>query len=258
MEKALRKPPSSLAAYDCVLRADALPFTSREAQAEARRLAEKAIELDPAYGRAYAQLAVSYGLEWMRDYSGSDNALEQAYVLAKRAVTLDENDSNAFSTLGWIQKLRRSYDLAENCFQKSIALNPNRPSPMTNLGSLYGYLGRPEEGIAYYSQAKLIDPYYEPTWHWPELGILHFIAGRYEEAIIHLNRSPTMPEWVHGYLAACYVLTDRGDLAARHATEALRVAPDFSSVQFVAKEPYKQLSHRDCLLAALRKAGLPE
>jgi tetratricopeptide (TPR) repeat protein len=90
------------------------------------------------------------------------------------------------------------------------------------------------------------------------LGILHFAAGRYDEAIAHLSRSPTMPQWVHGYLAACYALTDRREQAARHAAEALRLAPDFSAVQFLAKEPFKQLADRERLLQGLRKAGLPE
>jgi adenylate cyclase len=258
IEKALRKPPASLAAYDCVLRADALPSGNRGAQAEARRLAEKAIELDPSYGRAHMQLAVSYCEEWANDYSGSDTALDQACSLANRAIALDDNDSNSFSILGWFHVLRRAYDLAEHCFQKSIALNPNRPGVMPKLGLLYGYIGRPEEGIAYYKQAKLIDQYYEPTWYWPALGSLHFAAGRYEEAIAHLSRSPTMPHWVHGYLAACFALTEQSDQAARHAAEALRLAPDFSAIQFLKKEPFKHSADQNRLLDALRKAGLPE
>jgi TolB-like protein/tetratricopeptide (TPR) repeat protein len=258
VEKALRKPPASLAAYDCVLRADALPFNNREAQAEARRLSERAIELDPAYGRAHAQLAISYCLEWLSDYSGSDNALDHAHSLARRAITLDDNDSNAFSVLGWIHMLRRSYDLAEHCYQKSIALNPNRPSMIANLGLLYGYLGRPEEGIANYKQVKLIDQYFEPTWYWQDLGMLHFIAGRYDEAIVHLSRTPSMSTLVHGYLAACYALSDQRDQAASHAAEILRLAPDFSAIQFLKKEPFKQLADQNRLLDGLRKAGLPE
>jgi adenylate cyclase len=258
VEKALRKPPASLAAYDCVLRADALPFGNREARAEVRRLSERAIELDPTYGRAYAQLAISYYLEWANDYSGSDAALDQAYSLANSAIALDDNDSNAFSFLGVVHMMRRSYDLAEHCYQKAIALNPNRPVVMATLGMLYGYQGRPEEGIAYYKQAKLIDQFYDPTWYWPMLGKLHFIAGRCEEAIVHLSRSPAMPEWVHGYLAACYALTDQMDKAERHAAEALRLAPDFSIGRFLEKEPFKQPSDRDRLLDGLRKAGLPE
>jgi tetratricopeptide (TPR) repeat protein len=229
VEKALRKPPASLAAYDCVLRADALPSGNREAQAEARRLAEKAIELDPSYGRAYIQLANYYCEEWAKDYGGSDRALDQDYSLTNRPIALDENDSTAFSILGWFHVLRRAYDLAEHCFQKSIALNPNRPGVMPKLGMLYGYVGRPDEGIAYYKQAKLIDQFYEPTWYWPLLGVLHFIAVRYDDAITHLIRSPNMPAWVHGYLAACYALTDQRDQAAHHAAEVLHQAPDFSA-----------------------------
>jgi adenylate cyclase len=257
VEKALRKPPVSLAAYDCVLRADALPFSNPEDQAEARRLSERAIELDPTYGRAYAQLAISYYLEWRNDYSGSDAALDQAYTLVNRAVALDGNDSNAHSFLGVVHMARRSYDLAEHCYQKAIALNPHRPVIMTDLGMLHGYLGRPEEGIAYYQQAKLIDQFYEPTWYWPFLGVLHFIAGRYDEAIINLSRSPDMPAWVHGYLAACYALMDQTDRAARQLAEVLRHAPDFSAIRFLEKEPFKQPADQQRLLDGLRKAGLP-
>jgi adenylate cyclase len=258
VEKALRKPPSNLAAYDCVLRADALPFSNPEARAEVRRLSEKAIELDPTYGRAYSQLAISYYLEWVNDYSGSDAALDEAYSLANKAIALDDNDSQAFSFLGVVHMMRRSYDLSEHCFQKSIALNPNRPVVMTSLGTLYGYLGRPNDGIARFEQAKLIDQFYEPTWYWPMLGALHFIADRYDEAIVHLGRSRTMPPWVHAYLAASFAHTDRKDEATHHAAEVLRLAPAFSAVKFLTKEPFKHSTDRDRLLEGLRKAGLPE
>jgi adenylate cyclase len=257
MEKALRKPPASLAAYDCVLRADALPFGNREARAEVRRLSERAIELDSSYGRAYAQLAISYYLEWVNDYSGSNDALHQAYALATKAVALDDNDSHAFTFLGVIHMMRRSYDLAEHCYRKAIALNPNRSVVMSTLGMLHGYQGRPEEGIAYFEQARLIDRFYDPTWYWPMLGVLHFLAGRYEEAIVHFNRSSTMPAWVHGYLAASYALTDQKEKAESEAAETLRLAPDFSASRFLEKEPIKQPADQDRLLEGLRKAGLP-
>jgi len=118
VERALRKPPANLAAYDCVLRADALLLASRK----------------PALRCA----------EWENDYSGSNAALDQAYLLANKAAALDGNDSNAFSFLGVIHMKRRSYDLAEHCLQKAIALNPHRPVVLAILGILYGYQGKPE------------------------------------------------------------------------------------------------------------------
>ena len=77
-EVAARKPPSSLAAYEYVLRADSLPFIDAEAQKEARRLHEAAIALDPTYARAYALLAVNYNVEWERDLDAPDSLLEKA------------------------------------------------------------------------------------------------------------------------------------------------------------------------------------
>ena len=162
-----------------------------------------------------------------------------------------------FSFLGVVHMMRGSYDLSEHCYQKAIALNPNRPVIVTSLGMLYGYLGRPDDGIARFQQAKLINQFYEPTWYWPMLGMLHFIAGRYDEAILHLGRSRIMPPWVHAYLAASFAHTGRKDEAAHHATEVLRLAPDFTAVKFLTKEPFKQSSDRNRFLEGLRKAGLP-
>ena len=48
-ERARRKPPASLAAYECVLKGNALSWDDPEGGAEATRLFEKAIELDPGY-----------------------------------------------------------------------------------------------------------------------------------------------------------------------------------------------------------------
>ncbi|WP_162820732.1 adenylate/guanylate cyclase domain-containing protein [Microvirga calopogonii] len=66
-ERARSKPPANLAAYECVLRGNALPMGDLHAEDEARRWYRKAIKLDPGYGRAYAKLAHYLQLEWFRD-----------------------------------------------------------------------------------------------------------------------------------------------------------------------------------------------
>ena len=161
------------------------------------------------------------------------------------------------ANLAWIYMLRRSYELSEHYFRRSIALNPNKPSTMAALGTLYGFIGRAAEGIALFKQAKRVDPNYDPTWYWPQLGIIYFITEKYDEAIANLMRSPTMPAWVHVYLAACYALTNRSDEARRATQQALKLAPELNIEVFVDKEPFKSSADRDRLLKGLRTAGLP-
>ena len=125
VEQVRRKPPSSLAAYECVLRGDALPSGNLENEMEARRLFKRAIELDPGYAKAYALLAARLRSEWQRDMSESDSLLNQALALAKKAVALDENEETCQAVLSHLQLYCSSYELAEHHCLKALELNRN-------------------------------------------------------------------------------------------------------------------------------------
>ena len=256
--QAKHKPPTSLAAYECVLRGYALPVFDSDAEAEARRLFEKAIDLDPDYARAYSLLAYSFLREWHRDMSSCDSALDRALELAKKAVALDENDGNSLAALGWVYLFRQRYELAEHYYQKALELNPNTPNLMTRLSALYGYTGRAADSIDCQKQAKLLDPFFDAPWYWQFVGTANFLARQYDEAIVAFGRTSTMPFWAQAYLAACCALSDRIDRARHCAAEVLRLAPDFSLTRFATKEPYKNPADREHLIEGLRKAGLPE
>ena len=60
-DRARRKPPSSLDAYDQTLRGNALPWDDGASAAEAKRAFERVIEIDPGYGLPYSLLAVLLG-----------------------------------------------------------------------------------------------------------------------------------------------------------------------------------------------------
>ena len=257
-EQASRKPPTSLVAYECVLRGKALPLGDLATEAEKRRMFERAVELDPEYGQAYALLAHSVFLEWFRDMAGSDIELDRALRLAKKAVTLDECDSTCHFSIGWIYLFSKSFDLAEEHYRRALELNPNNPEQVARMGSLYVFLGKPDEAIGWLKQAKLLDPYFDANSYWDTLGCVHFVARRYEEAIAAFSRSSTMSFWAQAYLAACSALDDRIERAQEFAAEVLRLAPDFSLNRLAEKEPYKSSIDREHLVSGLRKAGLPE
>jgi TolB-like protein len=257
-ERAKRKPPTSLAAYDYVLRGKALPLGDLQRDAEKRQMYEMAVELDPEYGLAHALLALTAFLEWFRDMTGSDLALGRAFELAKKAVALDEGDSTCQSVMGWMYLFRKSFDLADQYYRRALELNPNDPETLFRMSFLYSCLGRPDEAFGWLKQARVFDPYFNPTWYRHKLGFSHFIAHRYEEAIAALSRSSTMPFWVQAYLAACYGLTNRIDRARELAAEIVRLVPDFSRARLAAKEPFKHPADREHLLEGMRKAGLPQ
>jgi TolB-like protein len=257
-EVAARKSPANLAAYECVLRADALPYIDAAAQVEARQLYEKAIELDPNYARAYALLALNYSAEWERDLDAPDSLLDTALELAEKATKLDDNDSVCHNALGAVHLNRRSHALAEHHFQRALEINPNRPVLMASIGYLYGCLGEPEKAISFVKEARVLDPFYETSWYWTTLGGAYFGAHQYHEAIEALGRAGDAWHWKHALLAACYAQMGQDEEARRSASQALRLSPDFSIAKNMAREPLKLDSDRQHLIAGLRKAGLPE
>ena len=257
-EHARRKPPTSLAAYECVLRGNALAFGDPEADAEACRLFKQAIALDPEYARAHALLALAEYRVWRLDPAVSDGALERAISAAKKAGRLDQNDSVCQSVNGWIHLILRAFDLAEQHYRKGRDLNPNSPSAVAGMGILYNYLGRPDEAIVYLDEAKLLDRFFDPAWYWHARGVTHFVARQYDEAIADFAHGPVVPQWALAYVAACYTHTDRIARAREVAAEIRLATPGFSIAQHLRIEPYKHQADVDHLATGLRKAGLPE
>ena len=254
---ARRKPPASLAAYECVLRGDALPVGDPAAEAEARALYERAIALDPGYARARAMLAYQLSLSWLSDLDAPDQLLDQALELARSAVALDPCCSISHGILGWVHLLRKSFDLAERHKKRALELVPNSVYETACMGVLRTFLGEIDPAFTFYARARILDPFYEPAWFWRMQGMAHFLAGHYDEAIACLERTPTMPLWVPAYLAASHALAERPMLAARFADRVLAREPGFTVARFLAKEPLRREDHRARLQAGLRRAGLP-
>jgi adenylate cyclase len=257
-DRAKRKPPTSMVAYECVLRGDALPVFDAAGEADARRLFKRAIELDPEYAKPYALLAFAICREWYEGMSGSDATLDQALAQAKRAVELDDGQETCLAALGWVHLHRQSYDLAEHYYTRALALNPNNPTVLANLGGLYVHLGQPAKGMDYLKEAKVVDPFFAPKWYWLLVGRAYFVTHQYDEAIAAFARFPSTSVWGLAYLAACYALTGDTDRSSHHAAEVLRLMPEFSISRYMPKEPFRISSDRKTLTDALRKAGLPE
>jgi TolB-like protein len=258
IEMARRKPPASMAAYDYVLRGDALPVGTAAGTAEAIVLFRRAIEIDPGYARAYALLSFALSREWYQDTSGSNRLRDESAEMAFKAGALDENDTLCQLAVAWAHLYRGSHERAARYFDKALVLNPNQPSTLTDVAIFQNYSGEPQKAIDGLLRAKGLDPFFDPSWFWGELSAAYFNARRYDDAIAAMQRSPDLSLWQRVWLAACYAKTDRLDLACECADAVMRAMPGFSTEKFLAKEPLARQEDRVHLGESLRAAGLPQ
>ena len=258
-QRARRKPPASLAAYECVLQGNALPWDDATGAAEATRLFETAVGIDPGYGFAHALLAVMRYRAWRDDLAGSDDAaLDESYRLAKRAVELADNESTCFSILGQVCVLRRSFDLGLQHMQRAVEINATNQWNTADMGNVLSHVGRAEEAVAWFKRARQIDPYFDPAWYRHGLGRAHMMLHRYEEAVAEFERAATRPPRVSAYLAGCHAKLGTSGRARAFAAECLEKRPDFTIRRLLAKVPFKDPADSAHLVECLRGARLPE
>jgi TolB-like protein len=257
-ERARRKPPASLAAYECVLKGNALSWSEPEGAAEATRLFEQAIAIDPGYALAHAMLCAMRYKDWYDDPGDSDAALQDAHALAKRAVELDENESSCFAMLGWVNLLRRSFDQALQHARRAIEINPTNQWNTADLGSMLVYLGEPEEALEWFRRAKEIDPYFDPPWYWRSIGQAYMVLHRYEEALAKFDYLPARQYRIAALAAGCHARLGQMELARQRAAICLAMKPEFTISHFMTKEPFRNPRHAADQAESLRLAGLPE
>jgi len=257
-DRARRKHPSSLEAYECVLRGNALPWDDPASATEATQLFEKAIQIDPGYGLAYGLLSNMRVRAWQNQTGDSTAYLDEAYKLARRAVELDDSESTCHSLLAQVCLYRRAFEPALRHMRRAVELNPNNQWNLADMGYVLGYAGEAEQALSWSARAKEVDPYFDPPWFWRQQGRSYLALGRYEEALTMFERIPLRTYYDAAYMAACHARLGNSDRAHTLAAECLASQPNYSIRRLLVTEPYKLTSDAENLAQSLRLAGLPE
>lgn len=258
---ASRKAPQNLAAYDYVLQARAIISDSRENLQRCRALYEKAIELDPECGHAYAGLAATYSFEWTSGWSESmEETLDKAVSLAQKAAALDDLDSVAQRRLAVFQLFKGEREQAEVHLDRALSLNPNDADAMAYRALFLIYAGDPDGALAELSRATRRNPFH-PTWYYWLFGLAHYAARRYQEAVAPLLRAiDSFPNFVapHRHLAACYAQLGQRAKAERERAKILELEPSFTIAKIARTFAYRDPADLEHYCEGLRKAGLPD
>jgi len=257
-ERARRKPPTSLEAYEYLLKGNALSWDDPVGAEKAARLFERAIELDPGYALAHALLALMSCRQWLDDLRTPDSVLEKATMLARRAVELDDSESTCHAVFGWACLLQGHYDPGVRYGRRAVEINPNNQWSAADLGSFLMRAGEPEEALSWFAKAKEIDPYFDVPWYWREAGLACMNLGRYEEALLRLGHVRGRFYRDAALTAGCHARLGNVGRARSSVAVCLSIRPDFSTAQFMTREPFRLAADAEQIAAALRLAGLPD
>jgi class 3 adenylate cyclase/TolB-like protein len=252
------KPPSNLEAYDLVLRGrDLLSRLTRSANAEARALFERAIELDPNYAPAYVGLgrvnlrAVESG--WTPDPS---EALERVENLARKAIERDDLNPGAHALLGQALVQFGDYDRALDELKRAIDLNGSDAEAYAGLVTVLLYRGDIAGAIAAGELLAQFQPDIVKR-NAPNLAVAYLLADRGSDAVhileqlLDRNRADL---FTNVMLAAAYAEVGRQQEADRQAELVRQRFPGLSTEEFgsLLRDP----NQRGKLRLALKKAGL--
>jgi adenylate cyclase len=228
---------------------------------QARRLFEKAVAVDPSFADAWCFLGYTHQEDWYFGWSeNATQSLEQATTLAQKAIALDDSSPCPYMLLETIHLWRRDYEKAIAYGEKAVALEPNHADATLQLARTLTYAGRPEETIELTKKAMRLSPYY-PDWYLGVLGTAYRLAGNYDEAIAAYDkRRERNPHSTMPYLGLALVYSEvgRDEEARAAASEVLKRNPRISLNQVKNRLPYQDPAEVDRIIAALRKAGLPD
>lgn len=260
-ERARRKPPGSLKAYDYVLRGEAIISRTSEDNRRAREMFLKATELDPDCARAWAGIAMSNLIDWLSRW-GNDltKALDQAYTAARKAVALDELDGHSHRVLGNILLQQGEFDRSREHLEWALGRNPNDANSYCSLGALLTCVREPQKALKAIATAIRLNPHH-PSWYLWYRAAAQIMEGSCDEAVASLRTAlARFPDFVtpRRHLAVCYMRLGRESDARAEVAEILRLDPGYNLASLAERLRFKHPEDSERYLDDLRRAGVPE
>jgi TolB-like protein len=259
--RAKRKPPSSLDAWDLVMRALSHFWrVTREDQVVAQALLEKAIAIDPNYGQALGLLATSRLFSAHMGWADIATAAPIAERAALAAILADSEDAWAHNALGsaYFSTRRLDQSLAE--FELALQLNPNFSLAQGYYGLALSYCGRWQEAHGAAQRALRLSPR-DPfsAIYYGVAAYAQFVGKNYHEAI-DLSREAIRlrSDFVGAYrvLTVAAGMAGQAEVASAALQKLRRAQPNISLAWIANQLPWKLDSDREHYLEAFRRAGL--
>ena len=267
IERARYTPTESLDAYAIYLRglAKFYQYGNRLATADALRLFNRAIELDPEFALAYSHASHCYAHAKTNSWlSGTPDELAEASRLAQRALELGKDDASVLSGSGWaLAFVVRDLGVGTSLIDRALMLNSNLAVAWRCSGWMRIWLGDPKQAIEHFARATRLSPL---GWWLADIqsGIAHahFFLDRYDEAASWAARAmQNNPDFQAGVRISAASNAIAGRTEEAHETtvrlQRLNSALRVSTLKRVLG-PYRHAKDLMKYEEGLRRAGLPE
>ncbi|MHC4457756.1 MAG: adenylate/guanylate cyclase domain-containing protein [Planctomycetota bacterium] len=265
-EMVTRKETDNIEAYDTFLKGwEHYRRWTPEDFRKAISYFERAIELDPHYGRAYAALASVYfecsirSWDWPQDLRLS---MEACYSHMEKYLQAAMNNptplAHQVASKRFIALHYHEAAIAEA--ERAIALDPNDADGYMAMAYALIYSGKPEEAVDFAKKGMRLDPRNLANYLYT-LGVAHFGMEQFQEAASLFERAfklnPELGQLERAYLAVAYVYLGQEEKARAELDKPEIEVREIYDIYFrytIAR--YKNRKDKDRLLDGLRKVGL--
>ncbi len=261
IERAQRKPPQSLDAWECFIRG--LQLFSQHSDSSTREaigILDRAIELDPGYARAHGLRAVCLAWRVFQGWENRDEAFAAATDSVRRAFAGDSNEPWAYIAQAFVSLGKRDDQAAVAALTEVVDVSPNFAFAHALLGAVHAFGGRPALAIECIERGQRLSPRdvfaeeYQLFY-----SFAHFQAGRYAEAAAAAERAIQLrPDHPALYIMAAASYGQAGEIEKSKDMLArlLKLVPAISAKAIGETFPYTRQEDRDRLVAGLSAGGL--
>lgn len=265
VERAQRKRPESLEAYDLVMRALPHLWAHRmDANLQAIELLEGALRFDPNYGLAAGLAAWAHAQQivysWTADFEAERRKGLPLIEIAVRNVGDDPTAMTAIASAMVLLdgNLRRGVEFVD----RALSIDPNHAWAWTRRGFSHVYAGESESALSAFDMAMNLSPRDPFAFHtYIGIGLAHFAAEHIDEALHWVRRAlDSRPGITWPYRDQAVFLAHAGKLdEARQAlAEFTYLRPDMTLSTLADALRFMSPALLQRYLGGLRLAGVPE
>ena len=264
-ERAIRKPPNNLDAWDTYQRGLLHLWKSTKKDYETSvRLFERAVELDPTFCAAYAHFVFAHLETVLLGFAENrEEAIEEMMVAAKKAISADDRDALSHWAFAGAHMVRGEHGPAIQALRKAIQINPSFAKAYHWLAYSYTLSQQADEAVASAEYAMRLNPHDPNMWaNFLTIALAYFNAGKFEEAEGWARRSTqysNSPPPTYATLLACLGQLERTSEAESVRNQLFKLFPEYDANTFARSSVLLRTAGKaDFFSESLRKAALPE